>query len=596
MKVAKAARFLFALAAKLDRRRLIGAMLIMLAGYSAAPLAALSLAVFADDLIGRRGQAALAAALLAAAFLVIQLMGGHFSHLCSGRLYEHQLAALNIELIEIVGRPPGIEHLDDPEFADQIDLIRNSLFGTAQALESLFSLTGLALQTAITISILIRIDPWLAFMPAFAVPAMLLGKHAQTISETARLRCAEGIRLNRHFVVLATSISTAKELRLFGAEAEILRRQETLWDGVTNRMWRAQAAAAALRSLGQLIFTLGAAGTVLLTVRLAQERQMTIGSLLLVIILLIQVNAQMAMALTQLSVLQAAGGTAERITRLRRVCRARTAVATRRTATITSPLAGGITLDDVSFAYPGSSELVLDRVSLDMPAGHTIALVGENGAGKSTLAKLLCGLYSPTSGKILIDGVDLADVAPDEWRAQVAAMFQDFARLEFVTRETIGLGELPLLSDERAIARAVSRARADKVVAHIPGGLDGVVGHNYKQGADLSGGQWQILALARCLMREHPLLLVLDEPAAALDATAEHELFERYACSAKCAAVQLGGVTVLITHRFSTVLMADRIAVLERGRIREYGSHQRLIADNALYAELYRLQEQAHRS
>jgi ATP-binding cassette subfamily B protein len=471
------------------------------------------------------------------------------------------------------------------------------LFGTSKALESLFGLIGLLLQTAITIIILIRIDPWLALLPGFAVPPMLLGKRAQVISETARQRCAEGSRLNRHFVLLATSISTAKELRLFGAEAEILRRQEKLWGDITHRMWRAEATAAVLRSLGQLIFTLGAAGTVLLTVRLAQERQTSIGSLLLIIILLIQVNVQMAVALTQLSALQIAGETAGRIDWLRRVSRTRSAVLARRrhTSTIARSLARGITLDHLSFAYPGGSGLVLDEISLEMPAGHTIALVGENGAGKSTLVKLLCGLYTPTSGKILIDGIDLADISPDEWRARVSSLFQDFARLEFVTRETIGLGELQLMSDERAIARAVGHARADRVVAHVPGGLDGVVGRNYKHGVDLSGGQWQTLALARCLMREHPLLLVLDEPAAALDATAEHALFERYASSARNAAAQLGGVTILITHRFSTVLMADRIAVLERGQIREYGSHQELIANNALYAELFRLQEKAHR-
>jgi ATP-binding cassette, subfamily B, bacterial len=596
VKLVKAASFLLRLAAKLDRRRLIGAVLIMLAGYTAAPLAALSLAAYADHLAGQRGRGALAAALLAAAFLVVQLMGGHFSHLCSGRLYEHQLAALNIELTEIAGRPPGIEHFDDPDYADVADLVRGHLFGTTKALESLFSLTGLLLQTAITIGILASVDPWLAFLPGFAVPSMLLGKRAQLIFEAAQRRCAEGARLNRHLVVLATSVSTAKELKLCGAEDEILRRQKAVWDGITAQMWKAQAAAAALRSLGQLIFALGAAGTVVLAVHLAQEGSATIGSLILVIILLIQVNVQMTGVLSELSALQMAGGTAERFDQLRRVCPARPAGAIPRPPAVApSRLTRGITLDRVSFAYPGSSRLVLDRVSLDLPAGQTIALVGENGAGKSTLVKLLCGLYAPTGGKILIDGSDLADIPVGTWRARVAALFQDFARLELLTRETIGLGELALMPDDGALTRAVSRARAGQVVAAVPGGLDGVVGRNYKHGTELSGGQWQVLALARSLMREHPLLLVLDEPAAALDATAEHALFERYASSARDVAATLGGVTVLITHRFSTVLMADKIAVLERGQLREYGSHSELMANNAMYAELFRLQERAHR-
>jgi ATP-binding cassette, subfamily B, bacterial len=164
-----------------------------------------------------------------------------------------------------------------------------------------------------------------------------------------------------------------------------------------------------------------------------------------------------------------------------------------------------------------------------------------------------------------------------------------------VMRESIGLGEVRFVDDEMAVRRAVSNARADALVATVPGGLDGVVGHNYKAGTDLSGGQWQILALARCLMRDQPLLLVLDEPAAALDAAAEHALFERYASSAKTAARHLGGVTILISHRFSTVLMADTIAVLDRGELRECGSHSQLMKNGGQYAELFELQARAYR-
>jgi ATP-binding cassette subfamily B protein len=254
----------------------------------------------------------------------------------------------------------------------------------------------------------------------------------------------------------------------------------------------------------------------------------------------------------------------------------------------------GITLEDVSFSYPGSAEPVLSGLCLDIPAGQTLALVGENGAGKSTLVKLLCGLYQPTSGRILIDGVDLADLDPQQWRARVAPLFQDFTKIELTLGESIGHGDIARVAEASAVGAAVSQARAERVLRIVDGGLGGYVGRSYEHGAELSGGQWQTIGLARSLMRSAPLLLVLDEPAAALDASAEHELFERYASSAGHAGEKQGGVTVLVSHRFSTVLMADRIAVLEAGRLAEFGAHRDLMAAGGLYAELFTLQARAY--
>jgi ATP-binding cassette subfamily B protein len=257
-------------------------------------------------------------------------------------------------------------------------------------------------------------------------------------------------------------------------------------------------------------------------------------------------------------------------------------------------LTRGITLDDVSFRYPGADRPVLSHVSVHIPAGAVLALVGENGAGKSTLVKLLCGLYRPGGGRILVDGEDLAGLAPEEWRARVATLFQDFQRIELTLGESIGHGDIDRIDDAGAIGTAAGKARAGRVLAAVPGGLEGYVGHSYHDGTDLSGGQWQILGLARALMRRHPLLLILDEPAAALDASAEHDLFERYASSAGQAGREDGGITVLISHRFSTVAMADLIAVLDHGRLTEYGTHRELMDGGGLYAELFTLQARAY--
>ncbi len=302
-------------------------------------------------------------------------------------------------------------------------------------------------------------------------------------------------------------------------------------------MWKAQAASAGLRALGQFVFALGYGGAILLIVRQASEGHASIGGLVLVITLAVQVSVQVAGALGQLSILQTAGRTVERIQSLRDVARKGTSRPRPSGGGVYRPvpqrLTRGITLENLTFAYPGGSAPVLDDFSLEIPAGSTLALVGENGAGKSTLVKLLCGLYLPTSGRILVDGVDLADLDPEEWRARVATLFQDFFRVELTLRESVGLGEVSRLDDDRSLDRAVHNARAERVQEIVPNGLAGYVGRGYADGVDLSGGQWQLVGLARCLMRDLPLFLVLDEPAAALDASAEHALFERYASSAK---------------------------------------------------------------
>jgi ATP-binding cassette subfamily B protein len=219
-------------------------------------------------------------------------------------------------------------------------------------------------------------------------------------------------------------------------------------------------------------------------------------------------------------------------------------------------------LDRVSFRYPGTDRPVLEDITCELPAGAVVALVGENGAGKASLVKLLLRFYEPTSGRILVDGVPLEDLGVDEWRQRSSGAFQDYCRPEFRAREAIGLGDLSRL-DEVAIGSAAGRSGAAEVVAGLPNGWDTQLGSTRPGGVDLSGGQWQRLALARARMRTQPLLLVLDEPTAALDAEAEHALFERFAEAARDAR-EAAGVTLLVSHRFSTVRMADLILVLER--------------------------------
>ncbi|MEV6850951.1 ABC transporter ATP-binding protein [Actinoplanes sp. NPDC051411] len=590
MRIFRAVRFLFALGLKVDAMRLLRATVLAIALYVAAPLAALALRDLTDDVLAGRSGPALVAAVFASVALVAQLMLGHFCHLDLTRLSEGQEMRLRGELMDLVNGPSRIDHLDRPDVADDVELVRDGLKATAQSMEGVLQLAGLLLQLAVTVVLLALVSPLFAVLPLCAVVPVLLERTAQSAVENARERTAERFRLAKHLLELATSTGPVRESRLFGAEDEILRRHRAAWDEVTGAMWRAQLKAAVYRALGQGFFALGYGGAVVLELYRALHGHASVGDLVLVITLAVQVSVQVSGALGVLSLLQVAGRTTDRIGDLRAIAAEGPAA----TATLPGRLNHGITLEDVAFTYPGAERPVLSGVSMHIPAGSVLALVGENGAGKSTLVKLLCGLYRPTSGRILVDGQDLAGVDPAQWRSRVSTLFQDFHHIELTLGESIGHGDIARAGDPGAVGAAAEKARAERVLRAVPGGLEGYVGHSYADGTELSGGQWQTVGLARALMRPHPLLLILDEPAAALDASAEHDLFERYASSAGQAGRQDGGITVLISHRFSTVGMADLIVVLDHGRLAEYGTHGELMTAHGLYAELFTLQARAY--
>ncbi|WP_437598501.1 ABC transporter ATP-binding protein [Sorangium sp. So ce590] len=248
----------------------------------------------------------------------------------------------------------------------------------------------------------------------------------------------------------------------------------------------------------------------------------------------------------------------------------------------------GVRFEGVGYRYPGQSRWALRGIDLHIPSGQSLALVGHNGAGKTTFIKLLTRLYEPTEGRILLDGKDLRAWDLDELRRRIGVVFQDFNQYQLTLRENVGLGSLEHLADEPRIERAVSEGGAEEVVTAVPGGLDAQLGRWFKDGVELSGGQWQKIALARAFMREQADILVLDEPTAALDAEAEHAVFQRFRSLSK------GRTTIVISHRFPTVRMADRILVLDGGRIVEEGTHDELVARGQRYARMFALQAEGY--
>ncbi|MDT7539096.1 MAG: ATP-binding cassette, subfamily bacterial, partial [Actinomycetota bacterium] len=496
-------------------------------------------------------------------------------------------------LMTLANGSARIEHHERPEYADKIAVLQRELGVFQQGMTGLLTMVSLVTSMILTGALLAGVDPWLLLLPLAAIPPVLTGQRAQRIIDASKERSASHTRQAMHLYALATRAASAKELRVSGLQDEVVRRQSEEWSTATRTLWLAERRATVIGSSGQLVFAVAYVGSVLLVLREAIRGHRNVGDVVLVVTLAAQVNQQVTTGLDLLKVLQRV---TQALTRLRWL---RALIADQQPPKPDRPMPNeitdGIELRDVAFTYPGTDTPVLSEVNLRLPAGTTVAIVGENGAGKTTLVKLLCRFYDSTSGAITLDGTDITRFPLDDWRRRIAAGFQDFVRFEMAAQQTVGVGDLPSLDDEASVLGALGRAHAGDVVDRLENGLQTQLGKSYADGTELSGGQWQKLALGRAMMRELPLLLILDEPTSALDAEAEHQLFEQYAENARRVGRETGAITVLVSHRFSTVRMADLILVVADGRVAEAGDHAALLAQDGLYAELYALQASAYR-
>ena len=508
------------------------------------------------------------------------------------RFRDKVTIALEGHVARLQASTATIAHQERPELLDRLAVLRDQVFVLDHMYLSVFTTAGWLLRLGVTIALLMSVDPVLALLALFALPTVLTASWRPGIERSAEERGAQANRLARHLFVTATTAAPGKEVRLAAIGPKLVRQRRAEWERWYAVVSRARWASAAWHTAAWAVFGAGYVGAVVFA---SAVRHAPAAEVLLVLAAGSRLSAYVAATVGEIGFLRGMWlDGARRLAWLEDYSANLVAPAD---LPVPSRLTKGIRLDHVSFAYPGTDRLVLRDVTLDLPAGSVVAIVGENGAGKSTLVKLLAKLYEPTAGRILVDDADLARMPPDEWRDRLAGAFQDFFRFELRTHQSVGLGDVPRIDDEPAVRTAVHRAGATDVVDRLANGLSTQLGPTWPEGVEVSFGQWQKLALARGFMRDEPLLLVLDEPTAALDAETEHAVFERYAAALRRADQDSanGRISLLVSHRFSTVRMADLIVVLDGARVVEFGSHDELIAADGTYAELYRIQAAAYR-
>ncbi len=489
-----------------------------------------------------------------------------------------------------------IAFFETPSFYDQMESARRELWRATSLVSSGINVLGPILSLGATLVLLLRLHP-------LAVVVLLLTSAPHFLSQAyyaSRLfsfydRNTPAVRMVNYLDGLLGSRDAVKEIRLFDLHAPFLGRHRQFWEKFVDELKGLRISQERVKVLLSILSMLGSVAVWLYAVTQAVLARITIGDVALVFQAVEIVRDKLR------SIFWTLGGFYEDSLFLSNffgfLDLAPTSVegalsgdsqTSGAAHAVPKPLRQGIEFRGVSFHYPHSAELVLRDLSFVIRPGQSIALVGENGAGKTTLIKLLTRLYDPTSGEILLDGRDLREYDLNDLRRQIGVIFQDFLRYDLSARENIGLGQVEFVEDVERVTRAAAKGGATALVERLPQQFETMLGRTFEGGVDLSGGQWQKLALSRAFMREAQIL-ILDEPTAALDAIAEHEVYQRFA------ELTLGKTTLFISHRFSTVRMAQHILVLDEGRLIEEGNHDELMASGGQYAKMFNTQAQPYR-
>jgi ATP-binding cassette subfamily B protein len=502
------------------------------------------------------------------------LLADRFTNRVSVRLMRH---ATELDLASF----------EDPVFYDKLERARRQ---TTSRLTLLASLLGMGQDTLSLISlsgVLLIFSPWLmALLVAAVIPAFLGETHFTTLAYSVLYRRTPERRLLDYLRFLGAGAQSAKEIKIFGLGRHLADRYHEVSEAIDKENQLIGMKRALVGGGLNLIATGGYYGAYVVVLLRVLAGGISIGTFTMLagafqrsrsyiesILTSFNTISEQAMFLTDLFDFFAMQPTIR---------------PTPDAIPAPRPMREGFEFRHVDFAYPGSSHRVVKDINFRLYPSEKIALIGENGAGKTTLVKLLARLYDPTAGSILLDGVDLREYDVEDLRREIGVIFQDYMRYDMVVRDNIGFGKIESLHDQPRVELSAKKSLANYLIDRLPKGYDQMVGRRFEGGVDLSGGEWQKVALARAYMRDAQLL-ILDEPTATLDARAEYEVFQRFA------ELTRDRMAVLISHRFSTVRMADRILVLADGAIQEQGTHQQLLSLGGRYAELFELQAAGYR-
>lgn len=503
-----------------------------------------------------------------------------------GFLMDERIAKLSLNI-------PGLEHHERPDFQDKMTLLREERQVLGDSMSTLVLVGQLTISFAASIVLLYSVGPVLALLPLFGFPLLALQRRSETRRQRVIESNAEDSRRVRYLFDLATNTVATKEIFVLNVGKELFARHKRLASKIDRAEIVADVKATGYIILGWGMFSLGYGGAIAYVTWLVMEGRATPGDVLMALGLAAQIHVFAQWGLDVASSLIRMLAAINRFHWLLDFAERSTGDASTEVS-MPDKISESLRFESVSFRYPASKRDALTDINFTIPAGSIAAIVGENGAGKSTLVKLLCRFYEPTEGHILLDGVDIRNFNLQEWRKKGAAAFQDFARLEFTVQETVGVGDLSRINDLAVVTGALKRAGADEDIKRMPQGMQTMLGKDWPDGIQLSGGQWQKLALSRAMMRQLPLMLMLDEPTASLDAETEHALFERYVHAARASARVNGTITIIVSHRLSTARMADLVIVVGDRRIVEMGCHDDLMKANGVYASLYSLQAKSY--
>lgn len=520
------------------------------------------------------GLAVLSDLLARANSLADSLLADRFTNRISVRLIQH---ATKLDLASF----------EDPVFYDKLERARRQTTGRIGLLAAVLNMAQDTLSLISLSAGLIVFSPWLmVLLVAAVIPAFLGETHFTALAYSVLYRWTPQRRLLDYLRLLGASSQSAKEVKIFGLGGHLAERYHEVSDRIYEENKKVAVKRASVGFLLNLVSTGGYYGAYAVVLIRTLAGAISVGTFTF----LTGAFSRSRMYIEK--ILQSFTDISDQALYLKDLFEFFEMEPSIRSLVgalpAPRPIRSGFEFRNVGFAYPGSSRMVVENISFRLEAKEKIALIGENGAGKTTLVKLLARLYDPTAGEILLDGVDLREYDVEDLRQEIGVIFQDYMRYELLAKENIGFGKIEDLADRSRIEMAAQKSMAFQVIGKLPKGYDQMIGRRFEGGVDLSGGEWQKFALARAYMRDAQLL-ILDEPTATLDARAEYEVFRRFAELTK------GRMAVLISHRFSTVRMADRILVLENGQIREQGTHDKLVALGGRYAELFELQAAGYR-